>query len=471
MILIPTILCGGAGSRLWPLSRALHPKPFIKLEDGKSLLQKAFLRGIQQHHVEEILTVTNRELLFKTEDEYSEVNYDNVSTSFILEPFGKNTAAAIAAAALNVKENFGEEACLLVLAADHLIENQVTFTQAVDSAVELAKQGKLVTFGIKPTSPETGYGYIEAEGSSVKRFVEKPDLVTAREYLASGSYLWNSGMFCFKAGVMLEQMRKHCPDILSAVEQCLKHSQLTQGPDHREIKLSPDYFDKVREDSIDFAIFEKSSDIAVVQCNPGWSDIGSWAAMSELTPPDEMGNRVNGEAHLIDSQNCFIRSQNRVVGAVGIQNTIIIDTADALLVVDQEKAQDVRKIYAKLKDADHDLHKIHQTVYRPWGHYTVLEEGSHYKIKRIRVKSHSSLSLQLHRHRSEHWVVLEGKALIVNGDKDLELNKDESTFIPAGHKHRLSNPTEDDLVIIEVQTGSYVGEDDIIRFEDSYGRC
>lgn len=471
MILIPTILCGGAGSRLWPLSRALHPKPFIKLDDGLSLLQKAFLRGVQQHDVREILTVTNRELLFKTEDEYSEVNSVNVPTSFILEPFGKNTAAAIAAAALNVKQNYGEDACLLVLAADHLINNQAAFSQAVDSAMELANQNKLVTFGIKPTAPETGYGYIEAEGTSVKRFVEKPDLATATEYLLSGNYLWNSGMFCFKAGMMLEQMQKHCPDILSAVEECLKHSQITQGNETKQIKLSQDYFENVREDSVDFAVFEKSSEIAVVQCEPEWSDIGSWAAMSELTPADEMGNRVDGEAHLIDSQNCFIRSQKRVVGAVGIQNTIIIDTADALLVVNQEKAQDVRRIYAKLKDADHDLHKIHQTVYRPWGQYTVLEERPNYKIKRIRVKPHCSLSLQLHQHRAEHWVVLEGKAIIVNGDKDLELNKDESTFIPAGHKHRLSNPTDGDLVIIEVQTGSYVGEDDIIRFEDNYGRC
>jgi len=470
-MLIPTILCGGAGSRLWPLSRAMHPKPFIRLTDGESLLQKAFIRGVQQKNVQEILTVTNRELLFKTEDDYREINQENIPTSFILEPFGRNTAAAIAAAALNVRKHHGEDAVLLVLAADHLINDSDAFTVAVDKAVQLAENNKLVTFGIQPTAPETGYGYIEADGYEVKRFVEKPDLQTARDYVASGRYFWNSGMFCFKAGVMLEQMQQHCPDILSAVELCMENSRTAHGEGFEEVELNADLFKAVREDSIDFAIFEKSSEIAVVPCNLGWSDIGSWAAMGELTPADENGNRVDGKAQLFDSTNCFIRSKDRLVGAVGVDNLIIVDTADAFLVAHGNRAQDVKQIYTELKNADHESHKLHRKVYRPWGSYTVLEEGPHFKIKRIEVKPHSSLSLQMHEHRSEHWVVLKGEAKIVNGDKELTISRDESTFILAGHKHRLCNATDNELVIIEVQTGKYVGEDDIIRFEDVYGRC
>lgn len=470
-ILIPTILCGGAGSRLWPLSRSLHPKPFIRLNDGQSLLQKAFLRGSEQNHVHEILTVTNRELLFKTEDDYREVNEKNISTSFILEPFGKNTAAAIAAATLNVIQNHGEEAYLLVLAADHLIKDGPAFKASVDQALELAEKNNLVTFGIQPTTPETGYGYIESEGNTVRRFIEKPSLETAKEYLSSGQFLWNSGMFCFKAGVMLKEMKEHCPDILNSVSNCIKSSRTVKGDGIRQVELSPETFKLVREDSIDFSVFEKSSNIAVIPCNIGWSDIGSWTAMGELTPADENGNRVDGKAQIYDSKNCFIRSKNRLVGAVGLENITIVDTADALLVLHGDKAQDVRHVYKDLKETDHEVHKIHKTVYRPWGHYTVLEEGPHFKIKRIVVKPHSRLSLQLHQHRSEHWVVLKGEALIVNGEDELTIMRDESTFIPSGHKHRLCNPTDDELVIIEVQTGKYVSEDDIVRFEDNYGRC
>jgi mannose-1-phosphate guanylyltransferase len=472
MILIPTILCGGAGSRLWPLSRSLHPKPFIKLNDGQSLLQKAFIRGAQQNLVKEVLTVTNRELLFKTEDDYREVNKTNTPTSFILEPFGKNTAAAIAAATLEVIENHGEEAQLLVLAADHLIKDSQAFEKAVTKAIELADKGSLVTFGIEPTTPETGYGYIETDGHmKVQRFVEKPDLETAKQYMISGRHLWNSGMFCFKAGVMLREMQQHCPDIINAVDACLKTSQKVHGNGIRQVELNPENFKSVAEDSIDFAVFEKSSNIAVIPCNIGWSDIGSWSAMGELTPADNQGNRVDGKALLVDSRNCFIRSKNRMVGAVGLDNIIVVDTADALLVVNENNAQDVRRIYSALKKSNHEVHKLHRTVYRPWGHYTVLEEGEHFKIKRIQVKPHSSLSLQLHRHRSEHWVVIKGEARIVNGENELTIQRNESTFIPAGHKHRLCNPTDGELVIIEVQTGKYVGEDDIIRFEDKYGRC
>lgn len=470
-MLIPTILCGGAGSRLWPLSRSMHPKPFIRLNDGESLLQKAFIRAVKQQDVREILTVTNRELLFKTEDDYREVNHANTPTSFILEPFGRNTAAAIAAAALNIRKHYGEDAVMLVLAADHLIADAEAFGEAVNKAAQLAAEGKLVTFGIKPTSPETGYGYIEAEGNTVKRFVEKPDYKTASEYVGSGNYFWNSGMFCFKAGAVLDEMRLYCKDILEVVEQCVESSRIAHGKGFGQVELDAQLFQNVREDSIDFAVFEKSKAIAVVPCDIGWSDIGSWAAMGELTPADENGNRVDGKAQLFDAKNCYIRSKNRLVGAVGIENLIIVDTADALLVAHSDRAQDVKRVYADLKTLDHESHKLHRKVYRPWGSYTILEEGNHFKIKRIEVKPHSSLSLQMHQHRSEHWVVLKGEAKIVNGEQELTIKRDESTFIPAGHKHRLANTTDKPLVIIEVQTGKYVGEDDIIRFEDVYGRC
>jgi mannose-1-phosphate guanylyltransferase/mannose-6-phosphate isomerase len=473
MKLIPTILCGGAGSRLWPVSRELHPKPFIRLEDGQSLLQKAWLRGVAQPDVVETLTVTNRELFFKTEDEYREVagtRYKDLANSFILEPFGRNTAPAIAAAVLQVAASHGEDALLLVLAADHLITDQPAFARAVAQAMRLAAQGKLVTFGIQPETPETGYGYIEADGNTVLRFVEKPSLEKAREYVASGNYLWNSGMFCFSAGTMLREMQQHCPDILAATRACLEQSRRVQGKSHTQIELEPETFGRVPDDSIDYAVMEKSKNVAVVPCNIGWSDIGSWNALGELTAADEQGNRIAGEVMLHEVSNCYIQSKQRIVAAIGIDNLVIIDTPDAVLVADRSRVQDVKLLYARLKAQGHETHKLHTTVHRPWGTYTVLEEGPRFKIKRIVVKPAGRLSLQMHHHRSEHWVVVSGMARVVNGDRELFVNTDESTYIPAGHKHRLENPGVVDLVMIEVQSGEYLGEDDIVRFDDIYGR-
>uniref|UniRef100_I1XHS0 Mannose-1-phosphate guanylyltransferase (GDP) n=2 Tax=Methylophaga nitratireducenticrescens TaxID=754476 RepID=I1XHS0_METNJ len=321
----------------------MHPKPFIRLNDGERVLQKDFVKGSQQKDVREMLTVTNRELLFKTEDNYREINQENIPTSFILEPFGRNTAAAIAAATLNIRKH--DDALSLLLAVDHLINDTDAFTAAVDKAVQLAETDKLVTFGIQPTAPETGYGYIETDEYDVKCLVEKPDLPTPKDYVASGRYFWNSGMFCFKSGVMLEQMQQHCPDILSAVEMCMEKSRTAHSESFEEVELDADSFKAVREDSIDFAVFEKSSAIAVVPCDLGWSDIGSWAAaMGELAPADENDNR----------------------------------------------AKDVKQVYADLKQLDHDSHNLHRTVYRPWGSDTVLEERPHFKIKHIEVKPHSS---------------------------------------------------------------------------------
>jgi mannose-1-phosphate guanylyltransferase/mannose-6-phosphate isomerase len=470
MRLIPTILCGGAGSRLWPVSRELHPKPFIRLADGQSLLHKAFLRGATLPGVEKILTITNRDLFFKTSDEFREVNEGRVPTSFVLEPFGRGTAAAVASAALRVAEEDGKDAVLLVLPADHLIADQAAFAAAVAQATKLAGEGRLVTFGIQPEAPETGYGYIEAKGNDVVRFVEKPDLEKAREYVKSGRFLWNSGMFCFSAGAMLEEMERYCPDLLAAVRDCIARSRLTKGEGIAQLELDPESFGRVRDDSIDYAVMEKSRRVAVVPCSIGWSDIGSWSAIGDLAASDSDDNRIEGKAILHDVKGCYIRSTDRVVGAVGIENLLVIDTPDALLVASKSRAQDVRHIYQQLKAEGHETHKLHRTVHRPWGTYTVLEEGPGFKIKRIEVKPGASLSLQMHHHRSEHWVVVDGTATVVNGDQQLLVKTNESTYIPAGNKHRLENATREPLVMIEVQSGSYLGEDDIVRFDDKYGR-
>ncbi len=470
MKLIPTILCGGAGSRLWPVSRESHPKPFIRLADGQSLLQKAFLRGASLSCVQEIRTVTNRDLFFKTEDEFREINDAKIATSFILEPFGRNTAAAIAAAALKVAEAHGEDAILLVLAADHLIADLSSFQQAVLKAAELAVTGKLVTFGIQPYAPETGYGYIEVDGNNVLRFIEKPSLETAQEYLASGRFLWYSGMFCFAAGIMLQQMERSCPQILGSIKACISQSRNAEGKGFALLELDADSFATVPNVSIDYAVMENSDQVAVVPCNIGWSDIGSWVALGDLDVPDDNGNRIQGEALLQNTRNCTIHGNDRLIGTVGIDNLIIIDTPDAVLIAHKDCAQDVKHIFAELKKTGHDAHKIHRTMHRPWGIYTVLEEGNGFKIKRIEVKPGASLSLQMHHHRSEHWIVVNGMARVINGERDFLLNTNESTYIPAGHKHRLENPGLIGLVMIEVQSGGYLGEDDIVRFEDDYGR-
>ncbi|HUP28997.1 MAG TPA: mannose-1-phosphate guanylyltransferase/mannose-6-phosphate isomerase [Usitatibacter sp.] len=470
MRLIPTILCGGAGSRLWPVSREMHPKPFIRLADGQSLLQKAFLRAAAMPGTQEVLTVTNRELYFKTKDEFAEVNTLRLPTTYILEPFGRGTAAAIAAAALRARERNGDDALLLVLPADHLIADSAAFAAAVAQAAQLAASGKLATFGIRPEAPETGYGYIEARGNEVLRFVEKPSLEVAREYLASGRYLWNSGMFCFAAGTLLAEMQLHCRELLQAVRLCVEASSGSGGEGMAPLEIDAATFADIPDTSIDYALMERSRNVAVVPCAIGWSDIGSWTAIGDLTAADAERNRLEAEVVLKDVEGCFIRGAGRMVGAVGVRDLLIIDTADALLVADRSRAQDVKDLYAQLKTRGHEAYKLHRTVHRPWGTYTVLEEGPGFKIKRIEVKPGASLSLQKHQHRSEHWVVVSGTAQVTNGEREMTVRTNESTFIPAGNKHRLENRTSQLLVMIEVQSGSYVGEDDIVRFDDAYGR-
>ncbi|MFM0662232.1 mannose-1-phosphate guanylyltransferase/mannose-6-phosphate isomerase [Paraburkholderia sediminicola] len=470
MSLLPIILCGGAGSRLWPVSRESHPKPFIRLADGESLLQKAFLRAVALPGVKEVLTVTNRDLFFKTEDDFREVNTKGCATSFILEPFGRNTAAAVATAALHTAKVHGDKTVMLVLAADHLISDQQAFAVAVAAAQKLALAGKVVTFGVHPETPETGYGYIEADGDKVVRFVEKPSLEKAREYLASGKFVWNSGMFCFTAGTILKEMQQHCPEILGAAAECMEKSPSAEGKAGAQVRLEPGSFGAVPEVSFDYAVMEKCEHAAVVRCDIGWTDVGSWTALSDLSPADGSGNRVEGEALLLDVKNCYLRGGDRLIGAVGVENLIVIDTPDALLIADKDRAQDVKQIFAELKSRGHETYKVHRTVHRPWGTYSVLEEGPRFKIKRIEVKPGASLSLQMHHHRNEHWVVVSGMAKVVNGEQELFVSTNESTYIPAGHKHRLENPGVVELVMIEVQSGEYLGEDDIVRFEDIYGR-
>ena len=471
MHLIPTILSGGAGSRLWPVSRELFPKPFIRLYDGQSLLQKAFVRASSLVGITEILTVTNRELLFITEDEYKQVNPQKIPTAFILEPMGRNTAPAITIAMLQIIKQHGEDAIMLVLTADHLITKRQAFQQAVSQATALANSGKLVTFGIQPDRPETGYGYLEVINNTVLRFEEKPSRAKAEEYVQSQRYLWNSGMICVAVGCLLEQMTIICPELVSAAQLCLQKSTIAVGQDFSQVELEKDSFSKIRQDSFDCAVMEKSTEIAVVPCDLGWRDIGSWETLSQFIAPDAQGNRVDGKALLHATSNCYIKSPNRIIGAVGIDNLIIVDTDDALLIADQTKTQDVKHIYAKLKSENHQVYKLHQTVTRPWGTYTVLGEGKNFKIKRIEVKAGASLSLQVHMYRSEHWVIVSGIATVTNGELIMTIKTNESTYIPAGHKHRLENKTNDPVIIIEVQSGEYLGEDDIMRFDDVYGRA
>ncbi len=470
MQLIPVILSGGAGTRLWPVSRELHPKPFIRLADGQSLLQKSFLRAKSLPGVAEVLTVTNRDLFFKTADEYRETGEIAMPLGFILESEGRNTAPAIAAAALTIRKTYGPKAIMLFLTADHLIGDIPAFTIAVQQAVKLAEAGKITTFGIQPEAPETGYGYIEADGNSVRRFVEKPNLETAQAYVDSGKYLWNSGMFCMTAETAMAELKKYAPELLQAVSNSLDVSRRVEGKGQYQIELDAKTFAQAESISIDFALMEKTKQAAVVSCSIGWSDIGSWNALGDLVPPDAQGNSIEGEAFLHDVKNCYIQADDRIVAAVGVENLIVIDTPDALLIADKNRSQDVKQIVGQLKKIGHEAYRLHRTVHRPWGTYTVLEEGPNFKMKRIVVKPGASLSLQMHHHRSEHWIVVDGMAKVVNGEQDLLIATNESTFIPAGHKHRLENPGKIDLVLIEVQSGSYLGEDDIVRFEDHYGR-
>ncbi len=482
--LIPIILSGGAGTRLWPISRESNPKPFIKLPDGQSLIEKTYSRALSMEGVAEVLTVTNRDYYFRCKDEYEQVissKETGISPGFILEPQGRNTAPAIALAALYVQLQHGPDAVMLVLPSDHLISDMPAFAGDVQKAVALAHAGWLVTFGIRPTTPETGFGYLQAgapieEGFSTTglqalRFVEKPDVDTARGYLADGNYFWNAGMFCFTASAFLNALAQTAPELHQGVLSCWEAAQGTWDSKRRVVELPQAVFSALPDISVDYAVMEKAERVAIVPASFDWNDIGSWNSIAELTAPDAQGNRIQGEAVTHNVTNTYLRSETRVIGAIGLEDIMVIDTPDAVLVAHRSQVQDIKILVSQLKSRGHEVATQHRTASRPWGTYTVLEEGPRFKIKRIEVKPGAALSLQMHYHRAEHWIVVGGTAKVINGDHELLLRTNESTFIPAGHKHRLENPGVIPLVMIEVQSGDYLGEDDIVRFEDIYRRA
>ena len=478
MLIVPVIMSGGAGTRLWPVSREGHPKPFMRLPDGDSLLGKAYARAAAlTPEGGEIVTVTNREHYFTSKDHFFESRLPRHQARFLLEPEGRNTAPAIAVAAQALASRYGDDVVMVVMAADHLIQDVEAFRRSALHAAQLARKGYLVTFGIPPSAPETGFGYIEsgevldeAGGCRVLRFVEKPDLSTAREYLQSGRFLWNSGMFCFTAGTLLRELTQHAAQIADLSAQCIAASPAHESAGVLLQELHSQSFVALPDISIDYALMERSSQVVMVPAAFDWSDIGSWGALSQLVPVDDEGNRVQGDAILVDTRNTFVMSEGRLVATVGVDDLIVVDTADAVLVARADRVQEVRQVARLLKQQNHDAYRLHRTVARPWGTYTVLEEGPRFKIKRIVVKPGAALSLQMHHHRSEHWIVVQGVAKVINGEAECLIDTNESTFIPAGHRHRLENPGLLDLVMIEVQSGEYLGEDDIVRFNDNYGR-
>jgi mannose-1-phosphate guanylyltransferase len=473
--LIPVILSGGAGTRLWPVSREALPKPFLKLADGRSLLRRTLDRA-QGLGAGAAWVVTNRDYYFLSRDELAPVKgAPPTDVHYLLEPTGRNTAPAIALAALAVAQAHGEDALLLVLAADHVIEDEAGFGACVERARALAAEGWLVTFGIKATAPETGFGYIESGdalghgGFAVRRFVEKPKLEKAREFLAAGNYSWNSGMFCFRARDFLAALDAVAPEMAAGARTAWAASR-AHGVGADAIELDQTSFGALQNISVDYAVFEKAKRVAVVPGEFGWSDVGAWPEIAVQFPADDHANRSSGPALFVDSKDCFVHSHGRLVAVLGLTDTVVVDTPDAVLVMPKDRAQDVKKVVEALRASGDDKHIFHATVARPWGTYTVLQEGMQFKLKRIEVKPLSSLSLQMHHYRNEHWIVVSGTARVTNGEQVFLLATNESTYIKAGTRHRLENPGTLPLVLIEVQSGQYVGEDDIVRFDDRYGR-
>lgn len=475
MKVIPVILSGGAGTRLWPVSRRAYPKPFMKLSDGRTLAELTFERALDISEDGTVLTVTSRDYYFICRDMYKNISSENIDKQiFILEPMGRNTAPAIALAALEARERYGEDIVMLIMPSDHLIKDRNSFKKDVANGAKLAAEGYIATFGIVPTSPETGYGYIKAgnsiqdidSASEIEEFKEKPDLDTAMQYLESGEYSWNSGMFCLSVKKLISEMQKTSPEVLAAAEKCFATKKTQQCA----IQFDNDAFAAMPDISIDYAVMEKADKRAVIRSHFDWNDIGSWNSMAGLAESDGSGNRIEGKAVTIDSSGCYIRSGDRIVATVGVENLMIVDTKDAVLIAHKERSQGVKDVVQFLKSNNHDAAIYHQTVHRPWGSYTVLEDEEDCKVKRLIVKPGQVLSLQRHQKRSEHWTVVSGTAKVRNGDKEFLLEANQSTYIPKNTKHRLENPTDEDIALIEVQCGDYFGEDDIERFEDIYGR-
>ncbi|WP_269900175.1 mannose-1-phosphate guanylyltransferase/mannose-6-phosphate isomerase [Paenalcaligenes faecalis] len=467
-MITPVVMAGGSGSRLWPLSRQQYPKQFLKLSGDHTLLQQTLLR-LQGLEVSAPMIICNEDHRFLVAEQLRQIN--TVNPQVLLEPVGRNTAPAIALAALLAVQQ-DQDPILLVLAADHHIADQNAFQKVVQQAQFFAEQGQLVTFGIVPTHAETGYGYIhrgealEQNGFLVAEFVEKPHAELAQSYLDSGDYYWNSGMFMFKASVYLQALQQFRPDILESCTKAIVKRQ--QDLDFTRIDLAA--FQQCADESIDYAVMEKTADAVVVPLDAGWSDLGSWDSLWEIGQKDEQGNLCCGDAIVLNTTNSFVHSEHKLVATIGVEDLVIVETKDALLVAHKDKVQDIKQIVNRLQQAKRTEHINHREVYRPWGMYDSIEAGDRYQVKRISVKPGAKLSVQMHHHRAEHWVVVSGTAKVTTGERTYLVTENESTYIPIGEIHALENPGKIALELIEVQSGSYLGEDDIVRLEDRYGR-
>ena len=463
-MITPVIMAGGSGTRLWPLSRAGYPKQFLALNGEKTMLQQTIER-LSDLPTSESITICNEEHRFFVAEQLREID---ALGKIILEPVGRNTAPAIALAALSDKEN---DPLLLVLAADHVIADQKAFTEAVLRALPLAEAGKLVTFGIVPNEPHTGYGYIElgeavADAYEVAAFKEKPDFDAAVKYFEDGRYHWNSGMFLFKASNYLTELGVHRPDILAASERAM--SELSSDLDF--LRIDSGSFVACPDESIDYAVMEKTKDAVVVPMDAGWNDIGSWSSLWDVAEKDGAGNAVFGDVLLLDAKDSFVRTEDKLVALIGINDLVVISTKDATLIAQKDRVQQAKMIASELKAAGRSEWNIHREVHRPWGKYDSVDQGEGYQVKHITVKPKAKLSVQMHHHRAEHWVVVSGTARVTIGEEEFLLSENQSTYIPVGVIHALENPGSCPLEIIEIQSGSYLGEDDIVRFEDIYGR-
>lgn len=465
MTICAVILAGGSGTRLWPVSRVNYPKQFLALNGFQTMLQSTLIR-LDGLNIKSSITICHEEHRFFVAEQLREI--DKLG-SIILEPVGKNTAPAIALAALLSKEH--DDPLLLVLPADHVIEDEVAFTRAVQDAIPLAESGKLVTFGVVAHEPNTGFGYIkkgqfQGSGFAVDAFVEKPSLELAKEYLNSGDYLWNSGMFLFKASRYLEELHRHRSDIYDACQLSIKNL----FRDNDFLRVNKDAFDACPSESIDYAVMEKTEHAVVIPLDVRWSDLGSWSSLWNISKKDLNGNSSLGDVMLHETTDSYVRSDDKLVVAIGVADLIIVSTKDTVVVMHKDSDQEIKKIAEKLKQEERAELEFHREVYRPWGKYDAIDNGDGYQVKRITVKPGAKLSVQMHHHRAEHWVVVSGTARVTNGKKSFLLSVNESTYIPVGVVHSLENPGKVDLELIEVQTGNYLGEDDIVRFEDKYGR-